>query len=218
LVEAEKSVVIAELQTRDWTNSGIPYDRQFCVRNTRFENRDPIGKLATLQRATADSLRTFFQKWYQPERMSFMAIGDMGKADIQALKSCITTHFQYERAPKQGLSSSIASVEFSSPSPSLDSSSLGSSSLGSSSLDSSSLGSSSLGSGGSLDSSSRVPLIRSESRLRERLRRASLISNVPSCAGPEFKLLPPADNSVDEDVCRVEFVRHICQFLFHSFI
>ncbi|MFA7587976.1 MAG: insulinase family protein, partial [Novosphingobium sp.] len=59
-------------------------------------DRSPIGTVATLQGATAESVRAFHQRWYRPERMVVIVAGD---ADPATLSGLVRQHFGSWKVP-----------------------------------------------------------------------------------------------------------------------
>ena len=42
----------------------------------RYADRDPIGTEETLNNATAEGLKAFYQRWYRPDRATIVMVGD----------------------------------------------------------------------------------------------------------------------------------------------
>ncbi|MGG2377382.1 M16 family metallopeptidase, partial [Salmonella enterica] len=59
-------------------------------------DRSPIGTVASLQAATADSVRAFHDKWYRPDNSVIVVAGDV---DPAALVAEITQWFGTWTAP-----------------------------------------------------------------------------------------------------------------------
>jgi zinc protease len=51
---------------------------------SRYAERLPIGKKEVLEKATADDLRGFYKRWYRPDLMAVIAVGDFDIATVQA--------------------------------------------------------------------------------------------------------------------------------------
>ena len=64
LVRREGSERVAEV-TRTLFYSGL-----------RYADRDPIGTEETLNNATAEGLKAFYQRWYRPDRATIVMVGD----------------------------------------------------------------------------------------------------------------------------------------------
>lgn len=53
--------------------------------SSRVARRAPFGTTETLEAATAARLRTFYERWYRPERMVLAIAGDVAPAEVEAL-------------------------------------------------------------------------------------------------------------------------------------
>lgn len=58
----------------------------FVFKNSRYEERLPIGDMNVIQNIKRNRILDFYKKWYKPELMSVVAVGDV-KADV--LKNAI---------------------------------------------------------------------------------------------------------------------------------
>src|SRR3712207_2571992 len=90
-VEAEKKIVLAE-------RGRIP-ELTFRMQETswplfyaglRYADRLTIGTEATLQAANAEGLRSFYERWYRPERTTVVMVGD---ADPKLMEQLIAKRF-----------------------------------------------------------------------------------------------------------------------------
>ena len=84
-VEKERGVVIEEWRTRlgygdRFLNHWIP----LVFGASRYTDRLPIGLLEVLETATADDLRGFYERWYRPNLMSVVVVGDIDVAEMEA--------------------------------------------------------------------------------------------------------------------------------------
>ncbi|NOI28092.1 M16 family metallopeptidase [Vibrio coralliilyticus] len=85
-VEREKGVVLAEYRR------GVPehlsfYDKVYenSVKGTPYEGKDAIGTPETIQNATSQSLKAFYDTWYQPQSSELIIVGDVKRKDAKAL-------------------------------------------------------------------------------------------------------------------------------------
>ena len=46
----------------------------------RYADRLPIGLEKVIKGVTAETVKAFFHKWYRPENMAVIVVGDMGGA------------------------------------------------------------------------------------------------------------------------------------------
>ena len=53
--------------------------------NTDYENRLPIGTEENILATTADQLREYYDRWYRPDNMAVVAVGDVSVDELEAL-------------------------------------------------------------------------------------------------------------------------------------
>lgn len=77
-VDRERGVVIEEWRQGRGARQRIS-DKQelILLQDSRYADRNPIGKKAILEKATASDLRQFYDDWYRPELMAVIVIGDI---------------------------------------------------------------------------------------------------------------------------------------------
>ncbi len=90
-VERERKVILAEKLARD----SVEYRTQVAITKNAVEgsilaNRQPIGTKESIKAATSESLRAFYDKWYRPENMILVVVGDI---DEQLVRSEIVKTF-----------------------------------------------------------------------------------------------------------------------------
>lgn len=90
-VEKERGVVIEEWRTSlgygdRFLNHWIP----LVFGSSRYTERLPIGLLEVLEVATAEDLRGFYERWYRPNLMAVVVVGDIDVAEMEAM---IKRHF-----------------------------------------------------------------------------------------------------------------------------
>jgi len=81
-IEREKGVIDGEERERDsaaWRVQVKELDVLFD--GTRIAERLPIGKSEVRARFTAEGVRAFYEKWYRPDAMTLVAVGDLGALD-----------------------------------------------------------------------------------------------------------------------------------------
>ena len=85
-VARERGVVLAEMESRSSpqlaTQEAIG---QFQAGGQRSVQRSPIGTKASLDAATAASLRRFHARWYRPEHAVVVLVGDLPVDDMEAM-------------------------------------------------------------------------------------------------------------------------------------
>lgn len=117
LVEQEKGVVLSEERARD-----VPGMRAFIAEQsltlagTRVAERLPIGRIDTVQSATADKLRRYYQANYRPDNATLIVVGNI---DVDAVEKQIRERFaDWKPAGKPdaldlgGAKPSVAAAEF----------------------------------------------------------------------------------------------------------
>lgn len=90
-VAAERQIVIAEKERRPELGVRLgEAARRLFHNGLTFASRDTIGTDATLNGATADGLRAFYQRWYRPERATVVMVGDL---DPEVMTQLIAARF-----------------------------------------------------------------------------------------------------------------------------
>ena len=92
----ERPVIVEEWRLGRGADARM-FDRQVPVlfQGSRYADRQPIGKVEVIQRADAAALRGFYERWYRPELMAVVAVGDFDPAWMQ---DTIRKHFSRLRA------------------------------------------------------------------------------------------------------------------------
>ena len=90
-IDKERGVVIEEWRGGLGAGSRLR-DQQFPVLyyKSKYADRLPIGKPEVLKTFTPDQLRAFYTKWYRPDRMAVVVVGDI---DPAAMEGLIKTEF-----------------------------------------------------------------------------------------------------------------------------
>ena len=86
-VVEERGVVRDELRLRYETGSGIinrVFDHSYVV-DTPYEGRAAIGTAESIESMTPETLRDFYEAWYVPSNMAFIAVGDLSVDELEAL-------------------------------------------------------------------------------------------------------------------------------------
>jgi zinc protease len=85
-IEKERGVVIEEWRGGLGAGSRLR-DQQVPVLfyESKYAERLPIGKPEVLKSFPPERLRAFYTKWYRPDRMAVVAVGDIQVAEIEAL-------------------------------------------------------------------------------------------------------------------------------------
>lgn len=85
-VEKEKGVIIEEWRGARGAAARMR-DEYLPVlfRNSRYAERLPIGEMDVIRSAAAEDLEDFYQKWYRPELMAVIAVGDVDTEKMEQL-------------------------------------------------------------------------------------------------------------------------------------
>jgi zinc protease len=77
--EAERGVVREELRLRDEGPEGAigAVFNDAYLRGTPYEDREPGGRAELVLETNADELRRFYDRWYRPELIAIVAVGDL---------------------------------------------------------------------------------------------------------------------------------------------
>ncbi|MCQ2592310.1 MAG: insulinase family protein [Treponema sp.] len=86
-IDKERGVVTEEWRLRQGLQGRIS-DQQipFLLADSPFEHRLPIGDMEIIKNISRERILDFYKKWYKPEIMSVIVVGD---EDIQTLESSI---------------------------------------------------------------------------------------------------------------------------------
>jgi zinc protease len=90
-VEKERGVVLEEWRGRLGAGSRLT-DKQLPVifQGSRYAERLPIGLPEILQKAPRERLVSFYQKWYRPDQMAVVVVGDIAVAEAEKM---VVAHF-----------------------------------------------------------------------------------------------------------------------------
>jgi zinc protease len=90
-VDSERKVVLSEERLRDDPHYHMIKDMiKFFYKGQPLGERLPIGEIATLKSMNASSIRSFYEKWYRPERATLIVTGDI---ELQKILEKIKTLF-----------------------------------------------------------------------------------------------------------------------------
>ncbi|MGL5988904.1 M16 family metallopeptidase [Cetobacterium sp.] len=85
-IENEKKIIIEEWRLRQGITKRIgDLQKKILYSNSHYSNRFPIGFPETINNATAEKLKDYYTKWYQPENMALVAVGDFNEEEIKKL-------------------------------------------------------------------------------------------------------------------------------------
>jgi zinc protease len=108
---AERPVVLAEQRERLVPQARVAdAQRELMFAGQLFGERPVIGTTATLNGATAESVKAFHDRWYRPERATLVIVGDLDPALFERM---IARHF----AAWKGVGPNPANPDFGKPDP-----------------------------------------------------------------------------------------------------
>ena len=91
-VDSERGVIVEEHRLRELNASGRLRDQIFplLLGNSRYAERLPIGDMNVVENASAATIRRFYEKWYRPDLMAVIAVGDF---DMDQMAAAIREKF-----------------------------------------------------------------------------------------------------------------------------
>ena len=63
---------------------------QLLFGSSLYANRSPIGLPEVVENATAEQLREYYERWYRPDLMAVIAVGDF---DVESMEAKVKQHF-----------------------------------------------------------------------------------------------------------------------------
>ena len=90
-IDRERGVVIEEWRSRKGADQRM-WDKlcPVLLKGSRYAVRLPIGQKAVLDTFAHDRLRRFYKRWYRPELMGLVAVGDF---EVGRVEDLVQTHF-----------------------------------------------------------------------------------------------------------------------------
>lgn len=83
-IDKERGVIIEEW--RGYLGANERMDRKtmpIILKGSRYPHHDVIGTLENLQNFKYETVRGFYKKWYRPENMAIIVVGDVDVADME---------------------------------------------------------------------------------------------------------------------------------------
>jgi zinc protease len=87
VIEKEREVVLDELY-QQFSSPDYRYERNLTktlLPGSLYASHSPGGSQEVVQKVSPETLRTFYRKWYRPERMAVIAVGDFDAAALEAV-------------------------------------------------------------------------------------------------------------------------------------
>jgi len=97
-IDQERGVIIEE-DRQSGKNAGERIRKQLLpilLKDSRYENRIPIGKVELLKTFTHDKIRNFYADWYRPDLQAVIAVGDF---DVNEVEKLIIANFSDLKNP-----------------------------------------------------------------------------------------------------------------------
>ena len=90
-VELERGVVLEEWRLSQGFNSRLQQNLlDLLFGDSLYARRVPIGLTEVIENAPVESLRAYYERWYRPDLMAIVAVGDF---DVEEIEAKITRHF-----------------------------------------------------------------------------------------------------------------------------
>ena len=97
-IDSEKKVVIEEWRLRQGLAQRLgDVQKKALFEGSRYFDRFPIGLPEIINGADQNLVKGFYQKWYQPENISIIAVGDF---NINQVETFIHKYFNYQGTQK----------------------------------------------------------------------------------------------------------------------
>jgi zinc protease len=85
-VQQERSVILSEWLARQGVGRRVGKQTlDLLLAGSRYLEREPIGEKALLEQASRQRLLDFYRRWYHPERMAIVAVGDIDPAQVETM-------------------------------------------------------------------------------------------------------------------------------------
>jgi zinc protease len=85
-VDRERGIIVEEWRERSGAGMRVMEKHNHVLyRGSRYAERLPIGKLAVIESASAEKLKDFYRKWYRPDNIAVIAVGDFEAEKIEGL-------------------------------------------------------------------------------------------------------------------------------------
>src|SRR5690606_37151941 len=85
-IEKERGVVVEEWRGRLGAGAwGADAQYPVGLQGSRYADRLPIGLVETLESFEPETLVRFYERWYRPDLMAVVAVGDFDPAAIESL-------------------------------------------------------------------------------------------------------------------------------------
>ena len=115
-VDLERGVVLEEWRLYQGFSSRLQDNLlQLLFGDSIYANRSPIGLPEIVEGATAEDLRAFYERWYRPDLMAVVAVGDF---DVDEMEAKVKQHFA--PAPEGEAHQALAAIGSSTERPTIE--------------------------------------------------------------------------------------------------
>ena len=83
-IDKERGVITEEWRLRQGLNGRISdKEIELCLKDSVYEKRLPIGEMEIIKNIKRERILDFYNKWYRPDLMSVVAVGDIDTATLE---------------------------------------------------------------------------------------------------------------------------------------
>ena len=86
-VTQERSVIMEEWRSSAQSAAAHQQEHnlKIAAKGSRYADRIPMGQTSVIQNASPELLRNFYKRWYRPDSMSIVVVGDVAPAQVQQM-------------------------------------------------------------------------------------------------------------------------------------
>ena len=86
-IDKERGVIVEEWRMRNQGLNGRVTDKivPLVLKDSRYQERLPIGSMDIIKNISYDRIKDFYKKWYRPELMSVVAVGDIKSSQLESV-------------------------------------------------------------------------------------------------------------------------------------
>lgn len=90
-IDDERGVIIEEARLRGGVQTRLlEAHKDVTFYNSKYEKRIPIGDTTLLRKSNHEEFRTFYKKWYRPDLMAVIIVGDI---DVDKMEGLVKKYF-----------------------------------------------------------------------------------------------------------------------------
>lgn len=83
-IDQERPIVLDELRRSLGPEMRVDKKHlKVILQDTSYEDKDPIGREEVIKNCSYETIRNFYKKWYTPENMALIAVGDFNKDEVK---------------------------------------------------------------------------------------------------------------------------------------